>query len=63
MKKNPKTKPEADREHVPTVAAKCILGHKWNMTRREVNDAQEFGCAMCPKCGNVATVERIGGNP
>lgn len=37
--------------------AKCIAGHAWTMTHKEIEEAQRFGCAMCPTCGNPATVE------
>lgn len=42
-----------------SLKARCIFGHEWVMTSREIHDAQEFGCVMCPKCGNVATVEKV----
>lgn len=43
--------------------AKCIMGHKWWMTTEQIDEARAFGCAMCPKCGNVATVEKATTTP
>jgi hypothetical protein len=43
----------------PVVHAKCIFGHKFTMTQQEQKAAQDFGCAMCPQCGNPATVTKI----
>ncbi len=39
-----------------TLKAECIFGHKWEMTAEQIADARSFGCAMCPTCGNAATI-------
>lgn len=37
--------------------ARCIVGHEWDMTAKQIAEARRDGCAMCPTCGNPATVE------
>jgi hypothetical protein len=41
------------------LVAECIGGHRWTMTDAQVAEARDFGCAMCPKCGNPATIEKV----
>lgn len=42
-----------------SMQAKCINGHKFTMDSEAIKRAQDFGCAMCPKCGNPATISKI----
>lgn len=66
MKKRVKVKKRAEAKMtevnldvVPNVNARCIMGHRWNMTFEQLAEASVSGCAMCPNCGNPATVERV----
>lgn len=45
------------------IEAKCIMGHKFTMTAEQIKAAQELGVAICPTCGNIATVQKISGKP
>lgn len=41
------------------IEAKCIFGHKFNVTAEQIKKLHEFGCVFCQKCGNAATVTKI----
>ncbi len=40
------------------IKARCILGHRWEMTPEQIKKAEAFGVPMCPICGNAASVQR-----
>ena len=39
--------------------AKCIFGHSFTMDAAQITAARELGIAMCPKCGNPATISKV----
>lgn len=43
---------------VPKLTARCLTGHTWVMTDKQIKEANVDGVATCPTCGNAATVER-----
>lgn len=63
MAKQTKTKPLAaspkPKPAEPKLVARCIMDHTWTMTPEQIKEASVFGCAMCPICGNAATVEKV----
>lgn len=50
---------KAKADMTTTIRARCIFDHVWDMTEEQLVEANRFGCAMCPTCGNAATVERV----
>ena len=45
-------------ENRVSLTARCVMcKHTWKMTSKEVADAEESGCAACPKCYSPATIE------
>lgn len=41
-----------------SLTARCVEGHREVLSQKQLDEAQQFGCAICSQCGSAMVVER-----